>query len=167
MQPADGTGTVTLAFKALLFGDRNPDGGDYPDPDAWKYYGYNIDGVPPGNLAAFCMPAEGESASVVHEEGINGIENAFGHIVLPLLQPMNPSMCNSLCCSVFEPFTILLSLDQLGAGASYDPQSAHVASGTDPNVDASVCGIPVPRFDGTDVWSLCRAPPSRSPPATW
>ena len=152
MQPADGTGTVTFALSSILWGDRDPDG--TPDPDAWKQYGYNIDGVAPGNFAAFCRPVQGGSATLVHEEGIDGTENAFGHIVLPLLQPMDPQTCNSTCCSVFQPFTVLLSLDQLGTGASYDPLSARVASGTDLDVDAGdVCGIAVPRFDGTDVWS--------------
>ncbi len=146
MQPADGAGTVTLAFKALLFGDRSPDGGgDYPDPDAWKYYGYNIDGVPPGNLAAFCMPAEGESASVVHEEGINGIENAFGHLLLHFLEPTATLNC-TLCTppDPLDKFRLLLSLDNLGNGSSYDPLPARVALGGD--LDHP------PLFDGTDRW---------------
>jgi hypothetical protein len=110
--------------------------------------------VASGNIAAFCRPPQGGSVTAVHEEGIGGIENAFGHIVLPLLQPMDPSTCNSTCCSIPQPFTVLMSLQQLGAGASYDPLSARVASGTDLDGDAGICGIAVPRFDGTDVWSM-------------
>jgi hypothetical protein len=143
MQPADGTGTVTLAFKSLLLGDANPDGGG-PEPDAWKLYGYNIDGVPPGNLAAFCIPAAGASASLVHQEGINGIENAFGHLVLPLLE----STCTSSLCQTdpLAEFRPLLSIDGLGSGSNYDPLFAQVTLGGD-------LGQP-PLWDGTDPWPV-------------
>ncbi|HVO26271.1 MAG TPA: hypothetical protein VMW56_21870 [Candidatus Margulisiibacteriota bacterium] len=152
MQRSDGTGTVTFAMSRILWGNADPNG--TPGPDAWKQFGYNIDGVAPSNIAAFCRPPQGGSPTIVHEEGIDGIENAFGHIVLPLLQPTVPQTCNSTCCAIPQPFAVVLSLDQLGAGASYNPLSARVAGGTDLDVDAGLCGIPVPRFDGTDVWSM-------------
>jgi hypothetical protein len=143
MQPADGTGTVTLAFKTLQLGADNPDGGG-PDPDAWKLYGYNIDGVPPGNLAAFCMPAGGGDASLVHQEGINGIENAFGHLVLPLLESTcTASLCQTNPLAEFRP---LLSIDKLGSGSNYDPLFAQVTLGGD-------LGQP-PLWDGTDPWPV-------------
>ena len=153
MQPANGTSTVTFAVSSVLWGDTDPDGG-LDLANGWKQYGYNIDGVAPGDVAAFCKPVQGASATLVHEEGTGGIENAFGHIVLPLSQSTECSICNNNCCGIFEPFTVLLSLDQLGTGASYNPLSARVASGTDLDVDAGICGIAVPRFDGTDVWSV-------------
>lgn len=145
MQPPDGTGTVTLAFKTLLIGEASPNGP--PDANAWKQYGYNIDGVPPGNLAAFCMPAAGASASLVHEEGTNGIENAFGHLVWPSFQSsaiLNCSLCNAP--DPLDKFRPLLSLDELGGGSSYDPVSARVALGGDLGH--------APLFDGTDQWPV-------------
>jgi len=151
MQPANGTGVVTFAMSAILWGNTDPDG--TPDSDAWQQYGYNIDGVDPSDVAAFCQPPQGGSATSAHEEGIDGIENAFGHNVLALL-PSNTTVCLNLCCGIYEPFTILLSLDQLGAGSSYDPLPSGVASGTELDVDAGNCGIAIPHFDGTDVWSV-------------
>jgi hypothetical protein len=145
MQPADGTSTVTFAASTILWGNTDPDG-TLDLADGWKQYGYNIDGVAPGDVAAFCQPAQGASATLVHEEGIDGIENAFGHIVLPLLRPTVVSGCDNICCTTGWD-TVLLSIDQLGAGSSYDPLSARVAVG-----DVGLCELP--RFDGTDVWPV-------------
>jgi hypothetical protein len=145
MQPANGKSTVTFATTGILWGNTDPDG-TLDVADGWKQYGYNIDGVAPGDVAPFCQPVPGGSATLVHEEGIDGIEKAFGHIVLPLLQPTVVSMCNSTCCTSGWD-AVLLSIDQLGAGSSYDPLSARVAIG-----DFGFCEFP--RFDGTDVWPV-------------
>lgn len=149
MQSADGLGSVTLALKTLLMGDTDPDG--VPDANAWKQYGYNIDGVPPGNLAAFCVPAAGGSANLVHQEGIDGIENAFGHIVLPQWKapPTEIVNCSGSPCEPPDPldkFRPLLSLDKLGSGSNYYPLAARVDLGGD-------LGHP-PLFDGTDRWPI-------------
>lgn len=152
MQPADGTSTVTFAVSSVLWGNTDPDGG-LDLADGWKQYGYNIDGVAPGDVAAFCKPVQGASATLVHQEGIDGIENAFGHIVLPLL-PENTTIDNCICCDIPRPSTVLLSLDQLGTGSSYNPLPARVASSNPPDnyFDAGGCGYPP--FDGTDVWPV-------------
>ena len=145
MQPADGTGTVTLALTSLLGGGTGLDGGS--DTTGWELYGYNIDGVAPGNPAAFCVPAAGGSASLVHQEGPNGIENAFGHLVLPLLEPVVTDVC--LGCGPPDPldtFRPLLSLEKLGSASSYDPVSAQVALG-------GHLGH-APLWDGTDLWPV-------------
>lgn len=146
MQPPDGAGTATtLAWSRLLLGDTDPSG--VPSLDAWKQYGYNIDGVRPGDLAAFCSPAASASASVVHEEGASGIENAFGHLILPLLQPPTTPVvpCVVTPCPQDE-FKPLISIDRLGSGTSYDPLPAQVAMGGDLGHS--------PVFDGTDVWPV-------------
>lgn len=162
---------MTFAVSSVLWGNTDPDGG-LDLTDGWKQYGYNIDGVAPGDVAAFCQPLQGASATFVHQEGIDGIENAFGHIVLPLFDSMQSpcSYCQNLCCGINQSFTILLSLDQLGTGTSTNPLSAHVATGTDLDVDArAICGIALPHFDGNDVWSVLsssRGLPGRSRGAT-
>ncbi len=98
-------------------------------------YGYNIDGVAPGDAAAFCQPMQGASATPVHEEGIDGIENAFGHIVLPLLQRDSRSPHGTsrharplLCQALLEPLSTArgipaarLAVDERLAGLRAEP----------------------------------------------
>jgi hypothetical protein len=146
MQPPDGTGTVTFAVTKIYLGDTDPDG--TPDmADGWKHYGYNLDGVPAGNLAAFCQPVTGATAATVHTEGINGIENAFGHLILPTILGINANAPTTIDQDLQGGlFTILLSLDQLGMGNSYNPVPSHFAAG-------GPLGS-TPRFDGTDVWPV-------------
>jgi len=76
----DGTGTVVFAVSKLYLGDTDPDG--TPDPkNGWARYGYNLDGLPPGSPKR-CKPPGGTS-TMLQEEGPGGVQNSFGHNLLP------------------------------------------------------------------------------------
>jgi hypothetical protein len=139
----DGTGTTVFAVSQLDVGLTDPDGMS-DEQNGWMHYGYNIDGLPAGDLSAFCMPLDGASAAEVHQHGIDGIENSFGHNIVPVFYgdpsgPIGPGQPP-------DHFTTLILLGDLGQGASYDPIPSSVAQGR--MVGAA------PMFDGTDVWPL-------------
>ena len=140
----DGTSNVTFAVSELYLGDTDPDG--TPDTaNGWMHYGYNIDGVAPSDLGAFCQPVNGASPQIVHEEGPQGQENAWGHLFLPLLLETESDTSAQVNMEIAQgSFTYLFTLDDLGAGATYNPLVAQYAGGAD------LGGIP--KFDGTDVW---------------
>jgi hypothetical protein len=150
---SNGTIDVTFAIREVFFGERDPDG--TLDPvNGWAHYGYNIDDVDPANLAAFCKPQDNASAKNVHEEGMLpgqfGVENAFGRVILPMLSsvesfPGELSAQNSAVIMEGER-TVLFTLDDLGAGATYTPVASQLAGGADL--------MATPKFDGTDVWPV-------------
>jgi hypothetical protein len=142
----DGTSTVVFAMTKIFWGDTDPDG--TPDkPNGWTHFGYNIDGLSSSNLAAFCKPQLGALPLKVHTQGVNGIENSFGHLILPIFlgfQPNFSTLANQQISS--GNFTNLILLGDLGPGASYNPILSSVAQAG--NLGA------MPKFDGTDAWPL-------------
>ena len=81
--PPDGTLPKTFAITRLYMGDTDPDGTADPT-NGWRHFGYNIDGLAPADPKAFCQLVAGAPAAV-REQGDDGLENSFGHDVLPLL----------------------------------------------------------------------------------
>lgn len=86
--PALVTDARVVRLDALRVGDVVP--GDAASKDAWKTLGFDLDGVcssrnDPASLA--CRRVAGSSANV-SDDGTNGIDNAFGHSLLPLFSPL-------------------------------------------------------------------------------
>jgi hypothetical protein len=139
----DGTGTTVFAVSELYLGDTDWNGS--PDPDAWKQYGYNIDGLPPGS-SQHCKPVAGASP-LVQEEGPGGVQSSWGHNIMPLLLGGLGDFSKRINLAIASgKFTVLFALSQLGPGASYDPLAAQIAAG-------GQLGS-MPKFDGTDLWPV-------------
>jgi hypothetical protein len=137
----DGTGTVTFAVSKLYLGDTDPDG--KPDPaNGWTHFGYDIDGLPPGSKLR-CMPWLGGPPVAASK---CGVQNSFAQNALSLLE-LNGGY-DAMVNQIFQSgaATVLITLSQLGSGASYDPLSATVALG-------GKLGS-TPHFDGTDMWPV-------------
>ncbi len=80
----DGAG-VMLALTRLRVGTHTPDG--ETSSEAWQAYGYDLDGViTHGSFDGHCEPAFDADPSVAHEDGLGGVDNAFGKTLLPLLR---------------------------------------------------------------------------------
>jgi len=144
MMNPDGTSAVTFAMKKLYLGDTDPDG--TPDKaNGWKHFGYNLDGLSSSNLSAFCKTVNNASPALVHAQGINGIENSFGHNIVPILLGVNASTSTEINNAIVSgSYSALFSLDNLGSSASYNALPSHYAEG-------GKLGS-TPHFDGTDVW---------------
>src|SRR6185437_6077318 len=108
----DGTGTTVFAISKLYLGDTDWNG--TPDPDAWKQYGYDIDGLPPGS-SQHCKPVAGASP-LVQEEGPGGVQNSWGHNIVPLFAlGFEPGFSTRINANIaYGGFTVLFALSQLG-----------------------------------------------------
>lgn len=144
---ADGTDDAVYAVSKLYLGDTDRDGKSDKANPAWKKFGYNLDGkISNKDATDLCQPVEGASKSVVYPDGDKGIDNAFGKSIASLLSDLEfgtPKVNEQLATG---SFTLLLKLDKLGAGASYDPVSASLYGG-------EKLGH-APLNDGSDVWPL-------------
>ncbi len=80
-----GTDTMTFAVQKLFLGEA-PRSGGAASSTAWKDYGYNIDGVVTTKDATdVCTLATGASKNN-QIDGNNGTDNAFGAVILPIIQ---------------------------------------------------------------------------------
>jgi len=77
-----------LALSELFVGDTDPNG--QPSAQAWTNYGFDIDGqTSTGNaLGQHCQPFAGASPNSL-ADGPNGIDNAWGKNVMPLISGLN------------------------------------------------------------------------------
>jgi hypothetical protein len=142
----NGTSDVTFAIQKLYLGDTDPNG--TPDmTNGWMYYGYNIDGVPAGNPSAFCQPVDNASPTLVHQEGPGGVENAWAHLILPIIFAIDANASTTLNNQITSgSFTQLFTIGKLGSDADYNPIASQLAQGG--NLMAT------PKFDGTDAWPV-------------
>jgi hypothetical protein len=141
--PADGT---VLAINQLYLGDKNPDG--TTSPTAWKQYGLNIDGIVTTNdFTNHCTPNSGASPANVFPNGSGGIDNSFGHNIVPILQSVANGFSDNINSSIAAGTSgYLFDLVGLAAGSSQSGFTTRFYSG-DP------IGQP-PKFDGTDCWPV-------------
>ena len=119
----------------------------FPDasPDAWKTMGYNLDGV---DGAEVCEAVVSAAPSPPHQDGNDGIDNAFGHTIVPLLQ--------ELVFDLSETAT-----DAIWAGAethlfvlAHEPHGAsNATSFTTKLYRTADLGVAA-QFDGSDAWPV-------------
>jgi hypothetical protein len=94
-----------------------------------------------------CKPRKGGNPSNVYPDGNGGIDNSFGHNVLPIFLAFSPEASAAVNASIDQGAgTILMDLQQLGAGPSYNPMVSQLFGGADLGK--------APAFDGTDVWPV-------------
>jgi hypothetical protein len=146
----DGAGHVTFAIDTILLGDRDREG--RPDAGAWKQYGFDLDhlvsgaGAPDG-FRGLCTPLDGASHESVQTDGVAGIDNAFGHNLLPLAMSLDPAFPDEVAASLAGGgTTLLVDLDGLGDGADYRGMTARLYTGA-PLGKA-------PAYDGSDAWPI-------------
>jgi hypothetical protein len=133
------TGTV-LAISQLAFGDGNN--------GQWKSLGFNIDGQTwvQGD-ANHCQPNSGANPATVFPNGNGGIDNSFGHNLLPILVSLDPNLVtdanSDLSSGVFTTMLKMLCLPPTG---DVSGMTTKLFGGT--NLGAT------PKWDGTDVWPV-------------
>jgi hypothetical protein len=76
--------SITIAVKGANFGDHFPDGGT--SANAWMNLGYNLDGLCTHTADTNVCTAPMSGSKVVQQDGVNGTDNAFGHVVLPQIK---------------------------------------------------------------------------------
>lgn len=143
--PPNGTASVTLAISKLYLGDTDPDG--TPDQtNGWKYFGYDLDGlISTATSKNLCQVRGTATPAEVYPDGIDGIDNAFGKLILPILIGLAGDPAQKINSDISAGnFTIMLEMQKLGAGANYNPITTNLFGGADLGS--------APRFDGTDTW---------------
>ncbi|EYF07884.1 hypothetical protein [Chondromyces apiculatus] len=143
----DGEGKV-YAVDKLFLGESDRTGAK--KDDAWKEYGFNLDGkISDAGSTDLCQPFGTATPSLVYTDGNEGIDNSFGKNVLNIITAAEPNASLEVSNSISEgDFTIILQLDGLGADASYNPLTARLFVG------ASLGAAPA--WDGNDEWPLVR-----------
>ena len=82
----DGSAPRSFAVTHLYVGDR-AFGAASPSPDAWKGFGYDVDHEHTiSSFSGHCSPVGGASAVNVFPDGNDGIDNAFGKVLLPIFK---------------------------------------------------------------------------------
>jgi hypothetical protein len=142
------TGAV-FAVDTLYFGDMDWDGN--VDPSAWRLFGSDLDGVDSTAVSTgLCQPAAGALAEDVYPDGEDGVDNAFGRAVLPLLSTVSPDFSERVNGSVATgSFTWLLKIDPYGTQPNQSSVTTKVYAGDSLSAP--------PRFDGSDCWPVTAA----------
>jgi hypothetical protein len=162
--PSGGTGRTALAIKKLYFGDSDRNGN--ASPDAWRQYGYDIDGrVTTETSTDVCRLGRGAFPST-QVDGAGGIDNSFGENLLPfwltLFGANLPDATNEAIKG--GGATPIIVVDGLGAGADSFPLSARIVGGAPFVQDAATPSAPA--WDGSDRWPLDRSTLDGADPST-
>jgi uncharacterized membrane protein YgcG len=146
-KPGDGTGSVTFAISKLYLGDTDPNGKE-DKTGGWKNFGYDLDGkISTAESTDLCQVRPPGMKSNVYPDGLNGIDNAFGKIILQIIMGFDSTPSASINQSIQSgKFTVMFDMQKLGAGTDYDPLTTNLFGGGD------LMGMP--KFDGTDRWPV-------------
>ena len=82
--------SVTIALHGVNFGDHFPDGGTFANE--WTELGYNLDGLCTHTSDTNVCTPPLNGSRVVQQDGVNGTDNTFGHVLLaPIKQLVSPT----------------------------------------------------------------------------
>ena len=117
---ASDTPARTFALNQLFLGETGRTGA--PVKDAWKDYGYNIDGLTTTKESKDVCQRQGGADSAKQEDGKEGIDNAFGRTVLGFILGLVPTPSKTINDSIAGgSFTILLEVK----GLTDDPKQTN------------------------------------------
>jgi len=145
--PTTDTSKKTFAVNQLFLGETNRT--NAPTKDAWKDYGYNIDGLTTTKESKDVCTRQGGADSAKQEDGNGGIDNAFGRTVLGFILGLVPTPSKTLNDSIQGgSFTILLELQ----GLTDDPKQTNTGLSGRLLVGGSYGEGKKPTFSPTDDW---------------
>ena len=114
---------VVLTVDKFYLG--NEDFEDQPAPEGWRQFGHDLDGLTTATVDDFtehCLPATGANPETQLIDGDSGIDNSFGHNMLPTLLGLVPDFTVQLNDTILNgESTVMFKLDELGPGADQDP----------------------------------------------
>jgi hypothetical protein len=145
------TTTETFAVQTLLLGEA-PRSGGAPSNTAWKDYGYNLDSKTTTKTSTDVCTLHTGAPTANQVDGNNGIDNAFGSVILPIIETAaslpTPSQTISQAIDKGD-FTIQLSITGL------DDTATQTATGLKGQLYASGA-YPggTPAFDSTTDWPV-------------
>ncbi len=143
----------TFAVNQLFLGESDRAG--MPNKDAWKDYGYNLDGkISTKDSTDVCQRQSGASPSN-QEDGTNGVDNAFGKVIIPFLQPFTATPSKTLTDSLTSgDFTIMLKIH----GMTDDPAQSNTGLSGQLLIGAPFSKTAKPTFTTADDWPYRKTP---------
>jgi len=118
--PAADQNNRTFAVNELFLGETNRAG--VAVKDAWKDYGYNIDGLTTTVTDTNVCQRQGGADSAKQLDGTDGIDNAFGKTILAFILGLVPTPSKTINDGINSgSFTILLSVK----GLTDDPKQTN------------------------------------------
>jgi hypothetical protein len=115
---------------------------------AWKTIGFDLDGIDSmSDCSQQCTINSHGSASKECNDGMNGIDNTFGEVIVPFLKANNINIDDQANMAIqMGEFTIMLDFAGLTADADQGPLVMKLYNGG--NLEGT------PKFDGTDCWPV-------------
>ena len=140
----------TFAINTVFLGETAR-GGGAPNNTAWKGYGYNLDGLVTDNNSSNVCTLTAGAPKANQVDGTNGIDNAFGAVILPIIQSASsmptPSQTETQFIDMGN-WTLQLQV----RGLSDDPSQS--ALGLMAQVYTSGAYGGVPAFDSSTYWPV-------------
>ncbi len=147
------TSTRVFALNQLFLGETNRS--NAPVKDAWKDYGYNIDGLTTTKTDTNVCTRQGGADPAKQEDGNGGIDNAFGRTVLGFILGLVPTPSKTINDSVQGgSFTILLDIK----GLTDDPKQTNIGLGGRLLVGGNFGEGKKPTFTPADDWPYRASP---------
>ncbi len=147
--PTTDTSKRVFAVNQLFLGETNRAG--VVTKDAWKDYGYNIDGLTTLKTDTNVCTRQGGADSAKQEDGNGGIDNAFGRTVLGFILGLVPTPSKTINDSIQGgSFTVLLEIQ----GLTDDPKQSNTGLGGRLLVGGAYSSDPMkkPTFAPDDNW---------------
>ena len=154
--PATITKSHNYALHQLFLGDTDRAG--ITNADAWKDFGYNLDGkVTTAASTDVCKLVAG-STKQVQIDGKGGIDNSFGANIMPIIGTLDSTAGNQLNASIqggsFSIFTYVTGFDDsAGNHTSATGLKGVLLAGGKYSLDGGV-----PAWDTTTVWPVLPDP---------
>ena len=150
--PSD-TPARTFALNQLFLGETGRNAA--PLKDAWKDYGYNIDGLTTTKDSKDVCKRVAGADSAKQEDGNGGIDNAFGRTVLGFILGLVPTPTKTINDSVQGgSFTILLDIK----GLTDDPKQTNTGLSGRLLVGGNFGAGKKPTFSPADDWPYRASP---------
>lgn len=156
--PAGATATTdsskkTFAVNQLFLGETNRS--NAPTKDAWKDYGYNIDGLATTKESKDVCTRQGGADSAKQEDGNGGIDNAFGRTVLGFILGLVPTPSKTLNDSIQGgSFSLLFEVQ----GLTDDPKQTNTGLSGRLLVGGAFGEGKKPTFSPADDWPYRKEP---------
>jgi len=145
--PTTDTSKKTFAINQLFLGETNRS--NAPTKDAWKDYGYNIDGLTTTKADTNVCKRQGGADSAKQEDGNGGIDNAFGRTVLGFILGLVPTPSKTLNDSITGgSFTIMFEV----TGLTDDPKQTNTGLSGRLLVGGAFGDGKKPTFSPADDW---------------
>jgi hypothetical protein len=147
------TEEMTFAVNTLQLGESDRSG--VANKDAWKSYGYNLDGLISTKDSKDVCQRQAGAAPANQEDGTDGVDNAFGKIIIPFLAPFAATPSKTITDSITGgSFTIMMKLK----GLTEDPAQTNTGLSGTILIGSKFSDTAKPTFSPSDDWPYRQDP---------